>query len=54
MVIILVHFSRDLIEDEQIKLYYIDGKENPANILTQNLGQILFSHFCSSLGLEIL
>jgi len=48
------YYIRDLIEDEQIKLYYIDRKENPADILTKNLGQILFSHFCLSLGLEIL
>ena len=51
---IYYHYIRDLIEDEQIKLYHIDGKENPADILTKNLGQILFSHFCPSLGLEIL
>jgi len=41
-------------ENEQIKLYYIDGKENLADILTKNLGQILFSCFCLSLGLKIL
>ena len=38
------YYIRDLIEDEQVKLYHIDGKENPANILTKNLGQVLFSH----------
>ena len=48
------HYIRDLIEDEQVKSYYIDGKENPADILTKNLSQVLFSHFFPSLGLEIL
>jgi len=47
------HYIRDLIEDEQVKPYHIDGKENPANILTKNLGQVLFNHFHPSLGLEI-
>ena len=46
------HYIRDLIEDEQIQLYPIDGKENLADILTKNLGQILFSHFCLSLSLS--
>ena len=48
------HYIRDLIEDEQIKLYHMDGKNNLADILTKNLGQILFSYFCLFLGLEIL
>ena len=51
---ICYHYIRDLIEDEQVKLYYIDGKKNSADILTKNLGQVLFSHFHPSLGLEIL
>ena len=33
---------------------HIDGKKNLADILTKNLGQVLFNCFCSSLGLEIL
>ena len=51
---ICYHYIRDLIEDEQVKPYHIDGKENSTDILTKNLGQVLFSHFCPSLGLEIL
>ena len=51
---ICYYYIRDLIENEQVKPYYIDGKENPADILTKNLGQVLFSCFCTSLGLEIL
>ena len=48
------YYIRDLIEDEQVKPYNIDEKENSADILTKNLGQVLFSYFCPSLGLEIL
>ena len=33
---------------------YIDGARNPADILTKNLGQILFYQLHSLLGLEIL
>ena len=51
---ICYYYIRDLIKNEQIKPYHIDGKENPADILTKNLGQVLFSHFRPSLGLEIL
>ena len=46
--------TRDLIENEQVKPYNIDGKKNPADILTKNLSQVLFSYFCLSLSLEIL
>ena len=45
---------RDLIKNEQVKLYHIGGKKNPANILTKNISQVLFSHFCLFLSLEIL
>ena len=51
---ICYHCIRDLIEDEQVKPYHIDGKKNPADILTKNLGQVLFSYFHLSLSLEIL
>ena len=85
---IYYHYIRDLIENEQVKQYHIDGKKNiflqeekitldgfqvgfdtrvtistveiryndknPADILTKNLGQVLFSCFCPSLGLKIL
>jgi len=48
------YYIRDLIENEQVKPYYIDKKENSTDILTKNLSQVLFSYFCLSLGLEIL
>jgi len=45
---------RDAIEDDKIKLYYIDETRNSADILTKNLGQVLFYQFCPLLGLEVL
>ena len=48
------YYIRDLIENKQVKSYHIDGKDNPADILTKNLSQVLFSHFHPSLGLKIL
>ena len=39
------HYVRNTIEDDKIKPYYIDGARNPADILTKNLGQILFHQF---------
>ena len=48
------HYVRDVIEDDKIKPYHIDGARNPADILTKNLGQILFHQFHPLLGLEIL
>jgi len=48
------HYVRDAIEDDKIKLYHIDGAKNPADILTKNLGQILFHQFRPLLGLKVL
>jgi len=48
------YYVRDVIEDNKIKPYYIDRARNPADILTKNLGQILFHQFCPLLGLEVL
>jgi len=48
------HYVKDAIENDKIKSYHIDGARNPADILTKNLGQILFHQFCSLLGLEVL
>jgi len=45
---------RDIIEDDKINPYYIDGTRNPVDILTKNLGQVLFYQFCPLFGLEVL
>ena len=34
---ICYHYIRDLIKNKQVKPYYINRKENSADILTQNL-----------------
>jgi len=48
------HYVRDAIENDKIKLYHIDGARNPADILTKNLGQILFHQVRPLLGLKVL
>jgi len=48
------HYVRDAIEDNKIRPHHIDGAKNPADILTKNLGQVLFHQFHPLLGLEIL
>ena len=48
------HYVKDAIEDDKIKSYHIDGARNPTDILTKNLGQVLFHQFCPLLGLEVL
>jgi len=48
------YYVRDVIEDDKIKPYHIDGARNPADILTKNLGQILFHQYHPLLGLEVL
>jgi len=48
------HYVRDAIEDDKIRPHHIDGAKNPADILTKNLGQVLFHQFRPLLGLEIL
>jgi len=36
------HYVRDTIEDNKIKPYHINRARNPTDILTKNLGQVLF------------
>jgi len=38
--------------NKKIELYYIN-EENNSDILTKNLGQVLFSYFCLSLGVRV-
>ena len=46
------HFIRKLIKNKEIELRFIPGSENPADILTKNLGRILFEKFIPMLGLS--
>jgi hypothetical protein len=46
------HFIRQVIRDEQVILLFLEGSENPADMLTKNLGHIKFLKHRSRLGLE--
>ena len=45
------HVIFDFITQGKIKLSYIKGSENPANMFTQNLGQAKFCKFWNQLGI---
>jgi Reverse transcriptase (RNA-dependent DNA polymerase) len=46
------HYIRECVQDGKVKLYYVEGINNPADLFTKNLGPIKFSKFRSQLGLE--
>ena len=39
------HFICEVVLDNKVQLYYIEGSENPADMFTKNLGHIKFSKF---------
>ena len=41
----------EFIRDKKIKLFYIEGSENPADMFMKSLGHILFTKFRAQLGL---
>jgi hypothetical protein len=45
------HYIRECIENGDISVVFIEGKENPADMFTKNLGTTLFLKFRDSLGL---
>jgi hypothetical protein len=47
------HYIQELIETDVVHLLYIQGMENPADILTKNLRHTKFSTFRPKLGLSI-
>ena len=49
---ICYHYIRQCIEDKNIELMFIKGSNNPADMFTKNLGNIKFSRFRETLGLE--
>ena len=49
---ICYHFIRQVIQDNVVELYFIDGTKNPADMFTKNLGHIKFLEFRSQLGLR--
>lgn len=46
------HHIRQLLEEDLIKLFFLPGSDNPADMLTKNLGHIKFHQFRKQLGLE--
>jgi hypothetical protein len=46
------HFIRDLVEENKIKLKYINTKEQKADILTKALSAHQFTSLCQSIGLK--
>jgi hypothetical protein len=46
------HFIREVVEDGYVDVTFIDGAENPADMLTKNLGRIKFDKFRAQLGLQ--
>ena len=48
------HYIREVIKKKLIELYFIDGENNPADMLTKNLGQVKFQKFRGMIGLEFL
>jgi hypothetical protein len=45
-------YIRECVQDGKVKLYYVKGTNNPADLFTKNLGPIKFSKFRSQLSLE--
>jgi hypothetical protein len=46
------HYIREVIRSKKIKLFFIEGAENPADLFTKNLGCVKFQKFREQLGLE--
>jgi hypothetical protein len=46
------HFIRDVVQSKQVKLFFIEGANNPADLFTKNLDHIKFLKFREQLGLE--
>jgi hypothetical protein len=46
------HYIRDVIRKGIVEVYFIEGEENPADLLTKNLGHVKFQKFRALYGLE--
>ena len=49
---ICYHRIRELVAKGKVELYFIDGAENPADLLTKNLPHEKFAKFRAQLGLQ--
>ena len=48
------HYIREVISRNLVEVYYIEGEENPADLLTKNLGIVKFQKFRAILGFKFL
>jgi hypothetical protein len=46
------HYIHKVVEDGVVKIFFIDGNDNPADLFTKNLGRVKFEKFRAELGLE--
>ena len=46
------HYIREVIARQLVEVYFIPGEDNPADLLTKNLGSVKFQKFRAVLGLE--
>ena len=49
---ICYHYIRQMVEDGKIKVEFIPGNDNPADMFTKNLGRIKFQKFIEHLGFD--
>lgn len=47
------HYIREVVQQRQVELFFINGADNPADMFTKNLGRTKFTQFRGTLGLEI-
>jgi len=48
------HYVREVISQGYARVFFINGDNNPADMLTKNLGSVKFLKFRGELGLEFL
>jgi len=46
------HYIREVISQKLVEVYFIEGDDNPADLLTKNLGSVKFLKFRAILGLK--
>jgi hypothetical protein len=46
------HYIRQVLEKGEVALYFVEGSENPADMLTKNLGHVKFLKFRGQLGID--
>ncbi len=46
------HYIREVVDNKQVEIFYVDSDNNPADMFTKNLGRVKFLKFRAMLGLE--